>query len=333
VAAGAVGAVGALGGVALVMSFVDSGETGIKEEPLPVPDDATFNPTDVQQASKVTDDMTFAEAFAAARKETGSGGIFFWKGGCYGTYYKTEWEQLPNDYKKAYSNYPYPKPETATVAETAQEETTAMATATTEDSETRDEAAATDDSESSTDETVRPNETVEEETDEQPHDDAEVTEEGYYSSDEIYQDDGLIKDEQPTTDEVSDAPGAEVFFDEIPAAEQTSPDPLLTDIDLREILDSKVEFLGVKYGTIDEQQVAYALHNIEGQQCLLIDTDTDGIFDKAYTVDAMEGEDISALHITHDQILSPETDSMDLQPSNILPDYTNNASPEEFITA
>lgn len=53
----------------------------------------------------VTDDMSFAEAFAAARREVGPHGVFEWHGGVYGTYYENEWEQMPADYKRQFSNH------------------------------------------------------------------------------------------------------------------------------------------------------------------------------------------------------------------------------------
>jgi len=46
----------------------------------------------------VTNDMSFNEAFAAARADVGAGGVFEWNGNTYGTYYKEEWDNLsPED--------------------------------------------------------------------------------------------------------------------------------------------------------------------------------------------------------------------------------------------
>ncbi|MCC8071618.1 MAG: hypothetical protein LIO90_07440 [Bacteroidales bacterium] len=42
----------------------------------------------------VNDDMTFSEAFAAAREELGPGGVFQWHGGAYATYTADEWAAL-----------------------------------------------------------------------------------------------------------------------------------------------------------------------------------------------------------------------------------------------
>lgn len=62
------------------------------------------NPTTDEHAMahNVTDDMTFAEAFAAARDEVGAGGVFTWHGGVYGTFYADEWNAMSADEQKAY---------------------------------------------------------------------------------------------------------------------------------------------------------------------------------------------------------------------------------------
>ena len=56
----------------------------------PVAPDATVVPV----ATAVNDDMSFNEAFAAARAEVGAGGIFEWHGNTYNTYYAEEWEAM-----------------------------------------------------------------------------------------------------------------------------------------------------------------------------------------------------------------------------------------------
>lgn len=45
-------------------------------------------------ATGVSDDMSFSQAFAAARAEVGAGGAFEWHGRVYGTYYKNEWDGM-----------------------------------------------------------------------------------------------------------------------------------------------------------------------------------------------------------------------------------------------
>jgi hypothetical protein len=50
----------------------------------------------------VTDDMSFNEAFAAARADVGAGGVFEWNGNTYGTYYKEEWDNLSPEETEEY---------------------------------------------------------------------------------------------------------------------------------------------------------------------------------------------------------------------------------------
>lgn len=45
-------------------------------------------------ATGVNDNMSFNEAFAAARSEVGAGGCFVWHGNVYGTYYANEWNSM-----------------------------------------------------------------------------------------------------------------------------------------------------------------------------------------------------------------------------------------------
>lgn len=45
-------------------------------------------------ATGVNDNMSFNEAFAAARSEVGTGGCFVWHGNIYGTYYANEWNSM-----------------------------------------------------------------------------------------------------------------------------------------------------------------------------------------------------------------------------------------------
>ena len=54
--------------------------------------------TDVQQA-EVSQDLSFSQAFAAARAEVGSGGVFMWHGRLYNTFTAEEWSAM-NDAQK-----------------------------------------------------------------------------------------------------------------------------------------------------------------------------------------------------------------------------------------
>ncbi|MBR7168901.1 MAG: hypothetical protein IKD17_00515, partial [Alistipes sp.] len=52
----------------------------------------------------VTDEMSFGDAFAAARAEVGPGGAFEWRGGVYGTYTADEWANMTAEEREAYQD-------------------------------------------------------------------------------------------------------------------------------------------------------------------------------------------------------------------------------------
>lgn len=60
---------------------------------------------DIQYASSPRDNMSFNDAFAHARAEVGPHGVFEWRGGVYGTYYREEWNSLPESYREQFSNH------------------------------------------------------------------------------------------------------------------------------------------------------------------------------------------------------------------------------------
>lgn len=56
----------------------------------------------MQVATTVDDSMSFSEAFAAARREVGPGGLFTWHGHTYGTFYAEEWNAMSEEDKEQY---------------------------------------------------------------------------------------------------------------------------------------------------------------------------------------------------------------------------------------
>lgn len=67
-------------------------------EPVaPAVENVVLQEFDVDVATSVNDDMSFNEAFAAARAEVGAGGAFEWHGKTYNTFYKEEWDELSSD--------------------------------------------------------------------------------------------------------------------------------------------------------------------------------------------------------------------------------------------
>ena len=83
--------------------FLDTNEAGIQPQLSALGEGkAIVMHTDLPVPESVTDNMSFGEAFAAARHELGKGGIFEWQGNSYNTYYKEEWEALGMSEKNTY---------------------------------------------------------------------------------------------------------------------------------------------------------------------------------------------------------------------------------------
>lgn len=74
-------------------------------------------------ANGVNDNMSFNEAFAAARSEVGAGGCFVWHGNVYGTYYANEWNAMTPEQQIEFSQM-------ATTGHAPQHTYTAQATST-----------------------------------------------------------------------------------------------------------------------------------------------------------------------------------------------------------
>ncbi len=94
-----------LGGAAWAIATKDPKGT---PEGTPGPGDpdspATVTPpTDIDVAGKVTDGMSFEQAFEAARDEVGMGGVFSWHGHWYNTFEKEEWGGLSLTQRQEYT--------------------------------------------------------------------------------------------------------------------------------------------------------------------------------------------------------------------------------------
>lgn len=61
------------------------------------------------QVAAVNDDLSFGEAFAQARAEVGSGGVFHWHGGIYNTYTAAEWNAMTVEQKHDFAQQVQPE--------------------------------------------------------------------------------------------------------------------------------------------------------------------------------------------------------------------------------
>lgn len=114
-----VGAGGASAGLLLGASYLVASNHVVAGEPqnlavdaeepeIPVGEEADDIPVvgemSIPVAPVVNDDMTFGEAFAAARNEVGAGGAFEWHGRVYSTYSEEEWNELSEEQQSDYSS-------------------------------------------------------------------------------------------------------------------------------------------------------------------------------------------------------------------------------------
>lgn len=111
IAAGSGLVIGVLGSM-LVSATIPGSDEGllIEEDPgegqenQPA-DNSGLSDGNIDFAEGVNDDMTFSQAFAAARAEVGAGGAFVWHGTVYGTYTAGEWNSMSEVERQEYSSH------------------------------------------------------------------------------------------------------------------------------------------------------------------------------------------------------------------------------------
>lgn len=95
-----------IGGVATVLMGMKSADSeptdGNHKEELSNPE---WVDDEIHVATSVNDDMSFGEAFAAARAEVGPGGCFEWHGNVYGTYTADEWNNMSAEQRAEYGDH------------------------------------------------------------------------------------------------------------------------------------------------------------------------------------------------------------------------------------
>lgn len=166
----------AIGGVAGIMvgtaaAYAATHLMGNHDTEQPTDDnaDTAEQAADHKMAQNVSDDMTFGDAFAAARDEVGAGGVFTWRGNVYGTFTADEWNAMTSqeqmDYFAAISGQEVPQHEPVAAAQPAVQEvhhyhhvvddTPVQATAQTTETAQSDQYISSDDSHSFNEEGVR----------------------------------------------------------------------------------------------------------------------------------------------------------------------------------
>lgn len=105
---------GGVSGILMGAGLLYGGQVAAKE--LDKPEDATEQAAEEAQAAEgglhvatTHDEMSFGEAFAAARAEVGPGGVFHWHGGVYNTYTADEWNSMTPDQKHEFAQQVQPE--------------------------------------------------------------------------------------------------------------------------------------------------------------------------------------------------------------------------------
>lgn len=115
---------GGVSGILMGAGLLYAGQS-VAATKIDVPDEATDATTadaataEMQQADSATEaalpvarihnDMSFGEAFAAARAEVGPGGVFIWHGGIYNTYTADEWNAMTPQQKNDFAHQVNPE--------------------------------------------------------------------------------------------------------------------------------------------------------------------------------------------------------------------------------
>lgn len=98
-------AAGGSGATILTSAAIKDGDQVDPETPELDDNVPAWSDGDVAVASGNYDDMTFSQAFAAARAEVGPGGAFEWHGKVYGTYLREEWQNMTAEEKSEWQSH------------------------------------------------------------------------------------------------------------------------------------------------------------------------------------------------------------------------------------
>ncbi|MBQ1723454.1 MAG: hypothetical protein II034_06635 [Muribaculaceae bacterium] len=272
-------------------------------------EDADDNATDNDElhVAEVDQNLSFADAFADARHQVGTGGVFHWHGNVYSTFTAEEWDSLTPAERDAFAQQVQPE-----IADEAQNPTGVEHTA--HHTETHHEHHDTPPAKQSThhEQPEQPEHTEQSQSEEPEH---------------------VEHTEQPDLVEHHDQPAG--------ATAQTVTE------DVGGAHEPEVHFLGVETGEIEGQPVNVGHMSVDDVHVALIDVDDDRVFEVSVAdtnrnnqFDEQDTvEDISDQNLSVDQFaeaslqeasISPDEstlamnqESQDLAPD--MPDYVNDA--------
>ncbi len=102
---GGLGAFAAMEAEAMDLNASEIGATNLSSNETEGQNNVTWNDGEVDIAENIKDDMSFKEAFEAARKEVGPGGAFEWRGNVYNTFTAEEWNGMSKEEREEYASH------------------------------------------------------------------------------------------------------------------------------------------------------------------------------------------------------------------------------------
>ena len=113
---------GSVSSLAASSRFSPDDEEDIPETENEGAETTSYADESISIAEGVNDEMSFSEAFAAARAEVGPGGAFEWRGNVYGTYTAEEWNNMTaEDRQEYYSHFNWSNAGSSSKEEPAEE--------------------------------------------------------------------------------------------------------------------------------------------------------------------------------------------------------------------
>ena len=309
---GAAGIMMGIAGAVVGTEGAEAAETGMNVA-NPTPDAAG-----VPVAASVNDEMSFGEAFAAARAEVGAGGIFEWRGNLYNTYYVEEWEAMtPEEREEFYEDAVHPSAEEQPV-----------------DVVDAPETPETPESPVATDATVVPVATAV--NDDMSFNEAFAAARAEVGTGGIFEWHGNTYNTYYAEEWEAMSPAEREGFFAAVAGGNAAPVATVQNVEVVDegSSDNDVRVIGVYEGQIEGHDVYVGAMEIAGDEVMLVDVDHDGVFDIAISdinsdgeISDNEVEDISGVGIGVEDFAARAAmeSADDLLAANDMPDYVNDA--------
>ena len=305
------GTAGIVMGVAGTIVGIESAEAAESNLDIePAVDDSAPDATDIPVATSVNDEMSFGDAFAAARAEVGAGGVFQWRGNLYNTYYAEEWEAMTPEEREEFCE---------SAIHPAANETLV------------DAALGTPDAQLAT---IVPVATTV--NDEMSFNEAFAAARAELGAGGVFEWHGNVYNTYYAEEWEAMSPAERDNFCAVAADVEPVAAATVTNVEVvdNDQSDNDVRVIGVYEDNIDGQDVYVGAMEVEGGNVMFVDVDHDGMFDIAAADVNADGNitedeiiDVSEAGISVDDfaIRASMDNANDLLAANDMPDYVNDA--------